>query len=221
MAFARTSVASGHGVKVSPCLSVRSHPTTGGVVASAGILALSLVTAPPDFDSPTTEVRAVRHAAVSLATATTWAALLERLISDHPQIVVPVAQVVSGAAYISEPAMTTPLASVRVEQPTSTPTQVVRAIGEPAIDPAINSQALNSTALASTTGPTLDSVLSVIFAVGFVVLFVALIPVAFVYGFIGYNIIDPILGLLGRLPIAGASTATAEANPTIAPAFGK
>src|SRR5262245_1242655 len=165
MGFASTSVVSGHGAKVSSCPSVRSHLSAGGVVASAGILALSLVTAPPDFDSPTTEVRAVRHAAVSLPTATAWAAFLERLISDHPQTVVPVAQVVSGAADISKPAMTTPLASVRVEQPTSTPTQAIRAIGEPAIDPAINSQALNSTALGSTTGPTLDSILGAIFAV--------------------------------------------------------
>src|SRR5262245_10509640 len=179
MGFASTSVVSGHGAKVSSCPSVRSHLTTGGVVASAGILALSLVTAPPDFDGPTTEVRAARLAAVSLPTATTWGALVERLISHHPQTVVPVAQVVSASAVISKPAITTPLASIRVEQPTGSPTQAIRAVGEPAIDPAISSQALNDTALGSTIGSTVETIVSAIVGVGFVVLFVALIPVAY------------------------------------------
>ena len=45
MGYASTSIASGHCARVTSCPSVRSYLTAGGAVASAGILALSLVAA--------------------------------------------------------------------------------------------------------------------------------------------------------------------------------
>ena len=138
MGYASTSVASGRCARGSSCSSLRSHLAAGGAVASAGILALSLVAAPPDFNGARTELRAVQLAALALPTAASPAAILEQFISNQANTAVPAAAVVPGGAAVD---ITT--AAV------TTPTAVVTAPLN--VDPAINGQQVNNTAAAATT----------------------------------------------------------------------
>ena len=101
----------------------RPRLTTGVTLASAGILALSLVVAaPPDVNGARTEVRAVQFAAFALPPSASPGAILEKLISHQAQTVVPVTSVVDAAADITTAIVTTPRTFVRVEQPTGSPT---------------------------------------------------------------------------------------------------
>jgi predicted lipid-binding transport protein (Tim44 family) len=76
--------------------------------------------------------------------------------------------------------------------------------------------AVNNAALA--TSP-LESIVAVVLGGGLLVFVGGLIAVAYVYGFIGYNIIDPILGLLGS-PTALSTTPISSAKvEEIAPAL--
>ena len=86
---ASTSVVSGS------CPSVRRHLTAGVTIASAGILAVSLVMAPPDVHGASIEVRQVQLAAFPLPSAPS-SGLLEKFISNQAHTVAPVALVVPG-----------------------------------------------------------------------------------------------------------------------------
>ena len=136
--FARTSVASGHGEKVSSYLSVRSNLNAFGVIASASTLALGLVAVPPDFNGATTEVRAAQLAALARPAATSSAALLDKFIGN---------QVHTGAsAVIGGADITTPLTFVRAVLPISFPTKTTPVIGEGVTDPTITVQQLDNAA---------------------------------------------------------------------------
>jgi hypothetical protein len=210
MGYASTTVASGH------CPSVRRHLNAGVTVASAGILALGLVAAPPGVRGAGTEVRQVQLAASALSPPALLGAL-EKFINNQAQTFVPVAQVVAGGAGITNPLVTTPLTPVRVTQPMGSPTPAIRAAAESAVAPAISSPLIDSATLWSAIVPIVNPILGPILAVGLLGFIAVLIAVAYVYGFIGYNVIDPILGLLSPLATSGASIATAEVNPTVAP----
>lgn len=88
--------------------SVRSHLVAGGAVAGAGIVALSLVVAPPRLDSARADIQAMRLAAAVSASEAPPGALLAKRIYDQARIVLPaaafvgrdIADVVTGAATI-------------------------------------------------------------------------------------------------------------------------
>jgi hypothetical protein len=113
MGYASKSTVSGHRAKLVSCPSVRSHLTRGVALASAGILAVSLVVAPPELDDATKpQVRTVQLASFTLPSAATLGALLQKIIiRSQAQPVVPVAGVAAGgAAEVSAADMKTPLA---------------------------------------------------------------------------------------------------------------
>jgi hypothetical protein len=89
MGNARTSVSSGSRP------SVRRYLTTGGAIASAGILALSLLVA-PDLDRPRTEVRAVQLAAFTLPPAVSPNAILKIFNSNQARLVIRLNQETGG-----------------------------------------------------------------------------------------------------------------------------
>jgi hypothetical protein len=128
-----TSTASGHCARVSACPPVRSYLTAAGAIAIAGILALSFVAPPPDSHGARTEVHPVPLAAFWMPLAPPPVGLPEELISNQAQTLAPVAALVPGAADITNAVVTAPLTL------------------ESVIDPAINSQQVNSAALALTT----------------------------------------------------------------------
>jgi hypothetical protein len=130
---------------------VRSHLAAGGAVASAGILALSLVAAPPDSHGARTEARAVQLAVLALPSAVPSGAILEELFDKARTAIAATPVGAAGAADITTAAVTTSLASVRVVQPTGSQPQAIRATTESAIDPAIDSQQVDSAALPETT----------------------------------------------------------------------
>ena len=143
--------------------SVRSHLTAGGAVASAGILALGLVAAPPDTDGARTDTRAVHLAAFALPPAAHAAPLLEKFIINQAKAVVPVIPTVvpGGAADVATAGVTTPVTL------------------DSALDPAINPQKLAAAPLAATTPAydwTQDPILYPIISFGFGVL-VIVVPV--------------------------------------------
>ena len=91
MEYESTTAALGH------CPSIRRHLTTGVTLVSAGILALGLVTAPPDVRGAEPEVRQVQLAALTLSPPALLSAL-EKLISGRPQSVLPLTRVIDGGA---------------------------------------------------------------------------------------------------------------------------
>jgi len=130
----------------------RPRLTTGVTLASAGILALSLVVAaPPDVNGARTEVRAVQFAAFALPPSASAGAILEKLISHQAQTVVPVTSVVDAAADITTAIVTTPRTFVRVEQPTGSPTHAIDDTAQSVIDRAMTSQQVNNAAAVPTT----------------------------------------------------------------------
>ena len=100
MGYASKSTVSGHRTKVVSCPSVRSHLTRGVALAGAGILAVSLVIAPPELDDATKpQVRTVQLASFALPSAATLGALLQKIIvTSQAQADVPVAGAAAGAA---------------------------------------------------------------------------------------------------------------------------
>jgi hypothetical protein len=138
MGLARTSVASGHGEKVSSYLSVRSNLNAFGAIASASTLALGLVAVPPDFNGATTEVRAAQLAALARPAATSSAALLDKFIGNQAHT--------GASAVIGGADITTPLTFVRAVLPISFPTKTTPVIGEGVTDPTITVQQLDNAA---------------------------------------------------------------------------
>jgi hypothetical protein len=138
-----TSVASGRsrkGLAMYP--SIRSHLMAGGAVASAAILALGLVTAPPDFDGAGTEPRAVQLAAVAVPPAPAGA-LLKEIIDTQAEVIALFAPLVPGAD----------ITNADVTSPTGSVTPLTRAS---ATDLTVNNQEVG-TALAVTPDETLAS----------------------------------------------------------------
>lgn len=180
--------------------SVRRHLTTGATFASAGILALGLVTVPPNVDVARSEVRAVRLAATKVPLAASPAGLLEEFISNQAQTVAPVALAVpGGAADINAVVVTAPFTF------------------ESLTDPATDRQQVNSAALSATTipfdlpgilGPLYPYVGAALLIGGFAVVFLVVLPVVWFV-----ETVASVLGLPSVLPL----TATAEASPTPAP----
>jgi hypothetical protein len=156
----------------------------------------------------------VQLAALALLPAAPSGALLENFISDQAQTFAPVTQVVGDAPDIATALVTTPRTFVRVVQPSGSPTQPIRATAESVIDPAISSQVVNNTALASTIEPI--DVFGLIFAAGFVVFFVVGIAVQYVSFIILTLIFGPCCDASG-LAVSGASTPTVEEQPPAAP----
>lgn len=97
--------------------SVRRYLTTGGAIASAGILALSLVGAPSDLDRPRTEVRAVQLAAFTLPPAASPNAILKIFNSNQARLVIRLNQEAGGRnAEVTATGERTP---VTVDSPTN------------------------------------------------------------------------------------------------------
>jgi hypothetical protein len=225
MGFASTSVASGHCARVSSCSSVRSHFTTGGVFASAGILALGLVAAPPHFDGARTEVRAMQLAALAFPSTSPSVVGLDGFVRNRVQTLMPV--VVRGAD------IATSLTFLRDTLPSSFLTNAIRATGESATDPTITVQQVDNAALAIGNLPAIPANLPqnvrllienirALIGVGVIIgFFVVLGVVGFVVAGVERvaSAIKDILGGFGlQTPIAsGTSTATVEPKGTVVP----
>jgi hypothetical protein len=222
MGYASRSVASGHCAGVSSCRSVRRHLSAGVTVASAGILAMGLVAAPPDVRSAGTEVRQVQLAAFAPPAAAYFGAL-EKFISDRVQTVVPVTKLVAdGAADGPAALLKTPTAGE------STPPTF-----DSAIDPAINPQKVDAAGLAATTtalsipAPLLAAIPEPILAiVGITLLFGPIIllvilacPPCALFNFVTGLIQSFLIDLTPLPAVALASTATVEATATTDPSM--
>jgi hypothetical protein len=185
------------------CPSVRSRLNTGVAVASAGILALGLLTAPPDVRAVRSEVREVRLAALALPPAPYWDAL-QKFISSRAQTVIPVAPVVKGGA------------------------SDINTAADSTVDLAADPQQAVAPALTATTtgfdfaaifGPLINNAI-----VGPIVLFGAIAFGLFVILPIGWfvgtiyeafaSVFGGILGLPATLPLPGTVGALAATAPT-------
>ncbi len=176
--------------------------TTGGALATASVLALSFVAAPPHVNAAKPGLRQVQLASLTLPTVTPWSAILDRPISRQGSPI-PDAQAANGPADFARPTSAGPLTYVAAVPSTKSATS-----------PTIGTSAVSNTI--SLAGPGV-SVLGTILAAGaFILLFGVLIPLAFINGFIGYNLIDPILSRFGSLVPFAAPIATAAVNPTVA-----
>jgi hypothetical protein len=204
-------------------LSVRSHLTTCGVFASAGILAVSLVAAPPDFNGARSEVREVQLAALALPSAAHLGAL-EEFISYQAQTVVPITKVIVGG--------TADLPGAGVNTPTAGVTTVLTF--DSAIDRPTNTQKVEAATLEVTTAfPTLDPILGIVSPIlalltnpGALLLFGPLIvlvvlacPPCALINFVTGVIQSFLIGLTPLSAVALASTATVEAIATTDPSM--
>src|SRR5262245_27660491 len=134
--------------------SVCRHLTAGGAVASAAILAIGLVVAPPNVGGARTEARAVQLATFALSTAALSRGLLEEFVSDQAQTVAPGAPALPGGAEdVSNADITAQLNLVRA---------TLQSTGQSVIDPAIQSQQVNN-AVTAAPPDWLTSLLSSIF----------------------------------------------------------
>ena len=213
MGYASESVALGH------CPSVRRHLTTGLTVASAGILAVGLVVAPPDVRGARTEVRQVQLTTLALSPPALLGAL-EKLIATRADTVVPVvpvAQVAGSAADIPAAVVKTPTAGE------STP----HTFGA-ATDPATNPHSVDVAALAPTTtaleipAPLLAAIPEPILAiVGIALLFGPIIllvilacPPCALFNFLTFTIPSLFIPFAPLSAVAEVSTASVEAIAT-------
>ena len=213
MGKTRTLATPGQCGGVLSCPSVRSHLTACGAVASAGILAVGLVTAPPELPElnfARTEVRAVQLATFSLSPPAPSGGLLEQFLGNQARTVVPAAPAVKGGA--------SDFTTAVAESPLT--------FGS-ASDPATDRQQVNNADLAATpTAFDLGAILGPLInnpIVGPVVLFGAIafgflviLPVEWFVQTV-YGAIAGVLGLPPVLPLPGTITATAEADSTAAP----
>jgi len=205
-----TAVASVYLPGVSSCSSVRRRLDVGGAVASAAVLALSLVTATPDVHDAGTEVRAVRLAGFALPSPA-YLAALETFTGNQAQIVAPVIKVAAdGAAEIP--------AAVVVRTPAASVTNPLTFSAE---NPTINSQQLNNVALAETTAadPWQELWQQYVYPVIVGIILFGVVVVAYLnYIFSAINqAIADFLGLPTQPAASGASTAAGQANATAAP----
>ena len=171
--------------------SVRPYLSTGVAVASAGILAASLVVAPPEFSVARTEGRGVQLIAFALPSTASAAATLEKFVRSQGQTVVPVTPVSMGAADITGAVVTSPVKLVEAVRSTGSPTRVIDATAQSVLDPAIESQQVTA---AATLDVITDPILRSIVAVGF---FFVVIPVFWVIVIVtsAINVVLDALGL--------------------------
>ena len=202
--------------------SVRPVLTGGVTVASAGILVVSLVAAPPDVNGAKTDVGAVQLAAVALPPAASPAAILEKFRSNQAQTVVPVAPVlVGGAANAATPDVTIRPTFRLAGQSTGFPTQAIPATALLGIDPATIPQRVNSAAQAGTIPPGPLTWISAALVGGF--LYFVVIP-AFLVVIYVTSAINVVLGFLGLPLLPNVPDPpfgpTPQINATTAPAVG-
>jgi hypothetical protein len=215
MVNATTSVASGHCARdrvMHP--SVFFHRTTGGAIASACIVALSLVAAPPDVNGARTEVREVKLAAFAVLSAAPLAETLEKFIRNQAQTVAPITNVaVGGAADIPAAVVKTSASGVTTALPS-----------EPATSPQKDAAALTATTTAFDVGAIFGPLINNA-VVGPIVLFGAIafgllviLPVGWFVQTI-YEVVASFLGLPLVLAVPATLASTAEANVTTGPAL--
>lgn len=180
--------------------SVRRHLTAYLTVASAGILALGLVTAPPDVDAVRSEVRAVHLAASALPNvAQRWDDLLRDFILSRGEP--SVAKTSGGSAGVPVAVVETPTTDSVVPPTFDSPT-----------DPASSTQKVDATALAATTtalslpAPLLAIIGPILLFGPLIVLVILACPPCALINFLSYFLPLPTIPLA-----AAASTATVEA----------
>ncbi len=126
MAYASESVLSGP--------AVRSRLRSIGAFAGAGILALSVVAAPPDFDTVRSEVRAVRLTASALPGAA-YLQALENIVSQGAQAVLPAAKQLAGGSTTTSGATVTKTTAdvtpVSLDSTTAPPTATAATLAAP------------------------------------------------------------------------------------------
>jgi hypothetical protein len=145
----------------------RKSVITGISVASAGILALSLVAVPPEVHAPIAERQAVQLTAFTLPTTASPRGFLVRTVGGQLKLLAP---------------------EDLDAQPTSLPAQPKRMTGESAVDQVKMSAMPDGVVAAAAIGPASDpfepittawnSIVSYVFGVGLVVFFVIAIPLA-------------------------------------------
>jgi hypothetical protein len=192
----------------------RRSVITGIGVASAGILALSLVAVPPEVHAPRAERQAVQLTAFTLPTAASPRGFLVRTVGGQLKLLSPVDL---------------------NEQPTSLPAQQKRVTGG-SVDDTVTSSTMTDGVVAAAVGPVADpfepiwtalnSILAPVYAVGVVLFFVVAIPVAYLrFEFLSFlesvglgALADFLAGIPApppALPVAFA--ATTEVDTTLAP----
>jgi hypothetical protein len=207
MGQSSTSVVSGSHARVLSYLSVRPYLTAGGAVATAGILVLSTVAAPPELQDTRAEVRAVHLTGSAVPPTKTWVATLEELSSNQARTGVLVSQV-GGAADVTTVVMTTHTAGVAKSRE---------------FDPVPTPNTVDAVTLAATPIADLGAIFQPLLkipVVGAAVAYTALFLVFFVYIPVAwfveavYDEIAGVLGLPPTLPLPGVVTATAYADTT-------
>ena len=157
--------------------SVRPNLTAGVAVASAGILAASLVAAPPEVSVARTEVRGVQLIAFALPSTAPAAATLEKFVRNQGQTIVSVTPVIMGAADV-------------------TGAVVSDATAQLVSDLAIEGPQVTNAAAAASLDVITDPILRSIVAVGF---FFVVVPVFWAIAIVT-SAINVVLGALG-LPL--------------------
>ncbi len=179
-------------------------------MATAGILALSLVIAPSDLDDPTKpQVRTVQLASFALPSAATTGALVQKIIiRSQDQAVVPVTPMVGGggAANVIAADVASPLAIDSAIKPQEAGAATLAATAAPL---AILSPLLANPFIASIVGPIL------LFG-PLIVLVVLACPLCALFNVLSY--IPSYFGIYLPVPaVAPASTATVEETATVIP----
>ena len=197
---------------------------TGVAAVGAGVLALSLVAAPPDADAVQTELRPVQLLAFAPSSTVLSAAIYDEYIRQLSQTALPVPQVVVAADRTVEGA-TIPLGLVRAVRSAGAATQLIDAPARSVVGPAIESQEVTNAAVASPgviTNPILRSIIAagLFFVVipAFWVIIIATSAINVVLDALGLpllpNVPDPPFGPVPPLATA-TTTPTAESNPEL------
>jgi hypothetical protein len=164
---------------------------TIGALAGAGILAASLVAVPPDASSVRAENRAVQLASSALPSVFAWPGLQK---TDQRQIGDQARALASLAAAVK-----------RGGQENITTAATNRLTFDSAINPMTTNQIVDNAALGSALG-LVGVIPAVVLSAGLLGFFFGvLIPLGYVYGWIGYNIIDPILGVPSEFAVSSAA----------------
>lgn len=206
MSTASTSVALGRRAKALSHPSVRTYLTSGGAVASAGILALGLVAIPPDATART-EVRAVQLTAWTLPeVAEGWGALVREVTGRRTQ---PAILETSGGGAADVPAA---VANTSTGERT-VPPRVVASTDVPTLRQEATASALAATPAALALPAPIAAFLGVLVLFGpLIVLVILACPPCAVINFLSYFLPIPTIPLA-----AAAATATVEEPATVAP----
>ena len=200
-----TPLVPGSPARVSSYLSVRPYLTACGAVATAGVLVLSTVAAPPELQDTRAEVRAVHLTGFAVPPTKTWGAILEKLSSNQARTAILV-NPVGGAADVTSVVMTTHTAGVTKScesDPAPTPNTV----------DAVILAATPTATLAAILAPLINnSIVGPVLLIGAIVLvFLVILPVGWFIGTV-YESIAGVLGLPPTLPLPGTVGATCRPN---------